>query len=118
MKRTGPTKEKTKKLVKLLKKEGKNKKIWREIAERISSPRRKRTNINLWKLEKLSKKFKDKTLLVAGKVLGKGELTKELNVAALEFSEKAKEKIKEKKGKTFSLEEAIKINPKDLVIVK
>jgi len=118
MKRTGPTKEKTKKIISLLNKEGKNKKIWKKIAQAVSTPRRKRTSINLWKLEKLSEKFKGKTLIVPGKVLGKGEITKTFNVAALEFSDKAKEKIKEKKGKTFNLEEAVKINPTELIIVK
>ena len=118
MKRTGPTKEKTKKLISFLKKEGKNKKIWKEVADRISSPRRKRLSINLWKLEKLSNKFKDKTFLVTGKVLGKGELNKTLNVAALEFSEKAAEKIKEKNGKVLSLEQAVKIDAKELMLVK
>ncbi len=118
MKRTGPTKEKTKKLISLLKKEGKNKKMWKEIAKAIATPRRNRVSINLWKLEKISEKFQNKTLVVAGKVLGKGELTKTLNIAALEFSEKAKEKVSEKKGKIIELEEALKINTKDLMIVK
>lgn len=118
MKRTGPTKEKTKKLISLLKKEGKKKKLWKEVADRISSPRRKRLSVNLWKLEKLSGKFQNKTFLVTGKVLGKGEITKELNVAALEFSEKAKTKIKEKNGKALSLEEAVKIDAKELMLVK
>ena len=118
MKRTGPTKEKTKKLISFLKKEGKNKKIWKEVADRINAPRRKRLSINLWKIEKLSNKFQNKTFLVTGKVLGKGELTKQLNVAALEFSETAAEKIKAKNGKVLSLEEAIKIDAKELMLVK
>ncbi len=118
MKRTGPTKEKTKKIISLLKKEGKKKKIWKEIAKQVSAPRRKRASINLWQLEKLSEKFQNKTFVVAGKVLGKGEINKTVNIAALEFSEKAGKKIKEKNGKTLSLEEAVKINSKELMIVK
>ncbi len=118
MKRTGPTKEKTKQILSMLRKEGKNKKIWKEVAKRISVPRRKRLSINLWKLEKLSQKFQNKTFMVTGKVLGKGELTKAINIAALEFSDKAKEKIQEKKGKTLNLEEAVKINPNELMLVK
>ncbi|MFH1664378.1 MAG: 50S ribosomal protein L18e [archaeon] len=118
MKRTGPTKEKTKKIISLLKKNGKNKKIWKDLANRIAAPRRKRASINLWRLETLSEQFKEKTLIVPGKVLAKGKITKAISVAALEFSGKAEEKIKEKKGKTFNLEEAVKINPKELIIVK
>ena len=117
MKRTGPTKEKTKKLLSLLRKEGKTK-IWKNITKSISAPRRKRATVNLWELEKLSNKFQNKTFLIAGKVLGKGEITKAINIAALEFSDTAKEKINEKKGKTLNLEEAIKIKANELMIVK
>jgi large subunit ribosomal protein L18e len=118
MKRTGPTKEKTRKIISLLKKEGKTKDLWKEVAKRINAPRRKRININLWKLEKLSMKFQNKTFLVTGKVLAKGEITKAINVAALEFSEKAKEKINNAKGKTFGLEEATKMKASELMLVK
>lgn len=118
MKRTGPTKEKTKKIISLLKKEGKNKKIWKDLADRLNSSRRKRISINLWKLEKLSNKFQNKTFIVPGKVLGKGEINKSVNVIALEFSEKAKQKINEKKGKIFSFEEAVKLKPSETIIIK
>jgi large subunit ribosomal protein L18e len=118
MKRTGPTKEKTKKTIFLLKKEGKKKKLWKEVVKRISAPRRKRININLWKLEKLAEKFQNKTLLVTGKVLGKGRISKSLNIAALEFSDKAKEKITAAKGKALSLEEATKEKASELILVK
>jgi len=122
MKRTGPTKEKTKKLVAMLEKAGRKGKsaIWIELAARISKPRRKRPDINLWKIEKLAKVFEGKNLVVPGKVLGFGEIGQKASVAALEFSGLAEEKIKKAGGKAMLLEEAVEkgIKPKDMVIVK
>ena len=117
----GPRKNETKKIVAELEKAGRKtkQKIWIAIAVALKKPRRNRPSINLWKLEKLAKKFKGNTLVVPGKVLGYGSLEEKTSVAALEFSEKAKKEI-ESKGKAMSLNELLKSNEKveNLVIVK
>ena len=122
MKRTGPTKEKAKKAIALLEKAGRKSKsaIWLDLATRLSKPRRQRASINLWKIEKLAKIFPGKNLVIAGKVLGKGQLETKASVIAFEFSQEAEEKIKKAGGKAITLEEAVekKLEAKTMVIVK
>ena len=122
MKRTGPTKERSKKVIALLEKTGRKSKnaIWLDLATRLNKPRRQRPSANLWKIEKLAKIFKGKNLVVPGKVLGQGQIGEKANVIAFEFSETAKEKIKKAGGKAIQIEEAIeqKIAPKTMIIVK
>jgi len=122
MKRTGPTKERAKKVIALLEKTGRKSKnaIWLDLAERLGKPRRQRASINLWKLEKLAKIFPGKNLVVPGKVLGTGQLDEKASIVAFEFSKEAEEKIKKAGGKALAIEEAIekKLEPKAMVIVK
>lgn len=89
--------------------ESKKQKTWLEVAEILSRPRRKIKNINLDKLEKESKS--GEVLVVAGKVLSMGEVKSKFKVAALNFSEKAREKIKKAGGETLSILDAIKLSP-------
>ncbi len=111
-KRTGPTNPVTVKLIRDLKKlsSKENVKIWKAVAEMISKPSRQRPNVNLSKLEK----YYDKKLeiIVPGKVLGDGILTKPVNVSALSASDSAKERIKASKGAFKTIEEQMKKNPK------
>ena len=51
-------------------------------------------------------------VVVPGKVLGAGEMSHPVTVAAFAFSGKAKEKIKARRGKCLSFFDLIKKNPK------
>lgn len=82
---------------------------WIKIAEKISSPRRKRIEINLNEINEKSKN--GETILVPGKVLSQGELNKKIKIAAINFSEKAKEKIAKSGASSLSILELIKENP-------
>ena len=64
---------------------------WLEVASILSSPRRERLNINLDKIDKEIKA--GETIIIPGKVLSLGEIDKKFKIAALNFSEKAKEKL-------------------------
>jgi len=80
--------------------------FWKRIGKELEKSRRNRREINI---ERLENHTKDKeVIIVPGKVLGDGELTHDITVAALQFSEKAKEKIK----KTMTIKELLKENPK------
>lgn len=83
---------------------------WKEIAHLISYPRRLQISKNLEEIEKISKE--GDTIIVPGKVLGEGEVSKKIRVCAVGFSEKAREKLKSKKCEIVSIKEEIKINPK------
>ncbi len=121
MKPTGPTKESTRKLIVALEKYGKRTKqnIWLKIAEKLKKPRRSRIKVNIWKLAKLNKKFKNQTIIVPGKILGKGDVNEAVCTAAFDFSKEAKEKIQKAKGTTITFYELMNKKPKpsSLVIV-
>ena len=80
---------------------------WNEIAGILSGSRGKRKEINLENLNKIN----DKKILVPGKVLSSGEITNKTKIIALNFSEKAKEKILKSGCEISNILEEIKSNP-------
>ncbi len=109
--RTGPTNQGLKNLLIELRKQSNKEKvmIWKKVAEYLIKSTRQRKEVNIFKIEKYAKS--GETLLVPGKVLAKGDLTKKLTVSAFRFSEGAKEKIN-KTGKAITIKELMKTNPK------
>jgi large subunit ribosomal protein L18e len=84
--------------------------IWRQVAGRLSSSRRNQATVNVSHLNRYSDE--GETVIVPGKVLGAGKINHPLHVAAFSFSNQAKWKISEAKGKCFSILELLKDNPK------
>jgi large subunit ribosomal protein L18e len=76
--------------------------IWRDVADRLSTSRRRRTTVNISQLNRYTKV--GETVVVPGKVLGAGILDHEITVAAFAFSDLAKAKIRKVKGKCLSIE--------------
>lgn len=99
-------------LIRFLKKQSRENKanIWRDIAERLAKPKRKRIAVNISHINRCTQK--NEMVVVPGKVLGAGEMRHPVTVAAFAFSEKAKEKIKATRGKCLSFLDLIKKNPK------
>ena len=122
MKRTGPTKQRTRDLIVTLDKHGKSTQqtAYRTISELLKLPTRIRAEVNVEHLNKLATQTKDKVFVVAGKVMAKGEVNQPIQVAALGFSANAKQKIMEAKGKTWTLEQLIenKVPAQKMVMVK
>ena len=112
VKRTGPTNPQLKALIENLRKQflSTKAKIWRDLAERLEKPTRKRYEINLKHIERYAKD--GETIVVPGVVLGEGELKKKITIAAWRFSSSARKKIEEAGGKAISIEELMKENPK------
>jgi len=108
---TGPTTLELKNLIIELKKLSNKQKvnIWKRVAEDLEKSTRKRREVNIYKISRYTKK--DEIALVPGKVLSVGDLDKNITIAAYQFSERAKEKI-DKIGKSISIKELIKNNPK------
>lgn len=98
-------------LARELKKEGKSKdaRIWTRIGDDLLRSRKNRSEVNLWKICKHTKK--DDVVVVPGKVLGNGMLDHRVTVAAWYFSENAKRKISKTGGEAISITELIKKNP-------
>lgn len=87
----------------------KKNKSWLDVAGILSGPRRNRININL---EEIDKEIEEgETIIVPGKVLSQGEISKKGHVASLTFSDKAREKLLKAGVKLSSILEEIKKNP-------
>lgn len=76
---------------------------------------KKDVEVNIWKLEKICSD--GDVVIVPGKVLGDGEITKRLIVYALGFSKPAKDKIIAAGGKALKLKD-LKEKVKGMKIIK
>jgi large subunit ribosomal protein L18e len=112
MKRTVSTNPYLRKLIEELRKKSLELKapIWKKIAEKLEKPRRSRVEVNLVSIDRNTNK--GDTVIVPGVVLGSGDLTKPIAIAAWKFSPNAEEKIKKAKGETMTIEELMKKTPK------
>ena len=84
--------------------------IWRDIARRLEKPISRWSEVNVGDLERTANP-KD-TIIIAGKLLGSGILTKPINVAAFNASEAAIKKVNDVGGKVMTIEELAADNPK------
>lgn len=88
----------------------KKEKSWMKVAQILSGSKKNYDSINLKKIDSEAKE--GDTIVVVGKVLGSGQLTKKVRISATGFSESAREKIEANKSEIVSLIEEIKKNPK------
>lgn len=84
--------------------------LWKRIASDLEKPTRQRRIVNLSKISLYANE--NELIVVPGKVLGDGELSKKVLIAAFSFSDSAKEKVLASKGTIMSIEELLKKNPK------
>lgn len=84
--------------------------IWKRVAKDLEKSTSQRRIVNLSKISRYS--TDNEVIIVPGKVLGSGELTKKVTIAAYQFSEQAIEKIKQAKGTIIKISELAKKNPK------
>ncbi len=85
-------------------------KAWEGIARFLSGSARKYKDMNLFEID--SKTKAGDTVVVLGKVLSKGDLSKKVVICGLSISENAREKLKESKSEFKTIFEEIKKNPK------
>jgi large subunit ribosomal protein L18e len=84
--------------------------IWKRVASDLEGSTKKRSVVNLSKIDKFSSE--NDTVIVPGKVLGMGELNKKVTVAAYNFSRQAQDKIKVSGSSAISIIELVRKNPK------
>ena len=84
--------------------------FWKKANDALSRPVRARKEMNLSRLSRITKK--GEAVIIAGKVLGDGELSHPLTIAALGFSKSAQEAIKRAGGKIETVENLREKNPK------
>ncbi len=84
--------------------------VWRTVADRLSGPGRHWAELNLHHLDRHAPD--GATVVVPGKVLATGALTKKLTVGAYAYSGKAKERIEKAGGKALTLAQLSADHPK------
>ena len=81
-----------------------------ELAKILSSPARKGIKKNLDEIDQ--KAGKGETVIVPGKVLGKGQISKKIKIVALSFSSSAEEKLKKAGCEISEIRKELKKNKK------
>ena len=84
--------------------------IWRTIARKLEKPSRVWPEVNIASIDRYAKA--KESVLIAGKLLGNGILTKPVNVAAYSASESAIRKVENAGGKFMRITELAADNPK------
>jgi len=107
--RTGPTNYQLQQLLAELEPKAISSPLWKRVIEDLKKSTRQRRTVNVYKIEKFARD--GETILVPGKVLSVGEISKKVDVAAFSFSAEAKRKISEKKGRTLTIKELLQHNP-------
>jgi len=83
--------------------------IWGSVAERLERPRHQLTPVNVAHLERLVDA--DEWVVVPGKVLADGVITKSITVGAVGYSSEARSKIHAAGGKALTIPELIHAKP-------
>ena len=98
-------------LIRLLKKESREKQaaIWLDVAEYLAKTRSQRISVNLSRINRNTKK--SDIIIVPGKLLGSGSINHAVTVASFGVSEKAKAKLVAAKAKYLSIPELLEKNP-------
>ena len=91
--------------------------LWKSIASRLEGPSRNWPSVNIGKLEYNA--TKNSKVVVPGKLLGAGTITKKMTVTAYSFTQSAMKKIEAAGGKCLSYNDFIKSNPKgtDVMVI-
>jgi large subunit ribosomal protein L18e len=99
-------------LIRFLKKQSREKEasVWRDVAKNLAKTKRQRAVVNLSRVNRYTQK--GDTIVVPGKLLGGGSLNHSVTLAAVNASEKAKEKLAAIKAKYLSIPELVEKNPK------
>ncbi len=83
---------------------------WKDVAKILSGPTKLFSAVNLDEIDKQTKE--GDTIVVPGKVLSKGELSKRVNICALAISSNALSKLKKSKSEFVHLAQEIEKNAK------
>ena len=91
--------------------------IWNEVAENLGKVNRKRAEVNISDIERNAED--GDTVVVPGKVLGSGRLSKSVDVAAFKASRGAKDEIREN-GEFMFIRDLVEDNPEgsDVKVIK
>ncbi len=83
--------------------------IWRDVSKYLMAPQRNRVEKNLGDLHNVTKN--GDVVIVPGKVLATGTLSKKITIACYSISKSAANKLEASKIKRISIEQLLKDNP-------
>jgi len=83
--------------------------IWTSVADRLERPRHQALPVNVGHLERLTDA--GETVVVPGKLLAEGRLSKKLTVAAFAYSKEARGKIHAAGGVAISVHDLLRTRP-------
>ncbi|HTZ62272.1 MAG TPA: 50S ribosomal protein L18e [Thermoplasmata archaeon] len=83
--------------------------IWGSVADRLERARHLSDPVNVGQLERLAEA--EETVVVPGKLLADGPLSKPITVAAYSYSREAREKVHAAGGTALTISELIKAKP-------
>ena len=83
--------------------------IWRAAADRLARPRHQVYPLNVGHLERLAEA--KETVVVPGKLLAEGNLTKPLTIGAVSYSAEAKSKVHAAGGSAMTIAEVLRSHP-------
>lgn len=84
--------------------------IWRDLAERLARSHRSWAEVNLSRVERHA--AEGEVVVVPGKLLAAGDLTKAVRVAAFQASRSARAKVEAAGGEVLDLRRLVAENPK------
>ncbi|MCG2863626.1 MAG: 50S ribosomal protein L18e [Vulcanisaeta sp.] len=107
---TGPTNEELRMLIRFLRRAANEykAKIWDYVADLLERPTRQRVEVNIGKINRLVND--GDVVVVPGKVLGSGVLTKKVTIAAWAFSKGALEAIRKAGAEAITIPELVRRN--------
>jgi large subunit ribosomal protein L18e len=83
--------------------------IWQSVAERLARPRHQILPINVGNIERIV--AAQETVVVPGKLLAEGAVSKPVTVAAFQYSKGARAKIQTAGGKVLTIHELLRARP-------
>ncbi|MFP3173455.1 MAG: 50S ribosomal protein L18e [Vulcanisaeta sp.] len=107
---TGPTNEELRMLIRFLRRAANEYKagIWDYVADLLEKPTRQRVEVNVGRINRLVND--GDVVVVPGKVLGHGALSKKVTIAAWSFSKGALDSIKKAGSEAISIPELVRRN--------
>jgi len=78
-----------------------------ELGQKLTAPTKKQARVNVGELNELD----EKSVIVVGRILGQGNIDKKISIAALGFSEQAKEKLAKAGCEIKTIKQEIEKNP-------
>lgn len=107
MKPTGPSNYYTRELIRTLWKTKRN--VWKRVSEVISKPSRDIAEMNLFRLNKITKE--NDVVVVPGKILGSGKIDHPIVIGTFKISSLAKEKLANANCKVMTIAELLEKYP-------